>query len=114
MKNWVELSSEIEFQKSIDLSFEKPVLIFKHSTTCSISRMALDRWDRNWKDENINDFSPYYLDLLAYRNISNLIAEKLEVEHQSPQVLLIKNGSCIFSETHQSIRLQNVLSALKN
>ena len=91
-----------QLNEIIDLSHEKPVLIFKHSTRCSISRMALSKTERNW---NFTDaqVQPYYLDLLQHRIISNKIAEQFNVEHQSPQLLLIKDGKCVFSSTHNDI-----------
>lgn len=81
----------------------KTYVIFKHSTRCSISSMALNRM------ENTNFFEKqnvpfYYLDLIQYRNVSNYVSQILNVEHQSPQLLLIKNGKCIAVESHNGIR----------
>ena len=75
------------------------VFIFKHSTRCSISRMALDRLERNLK---VNA-PAYYLDLLSYRELSNLISERFSVQHESPQVLIIKNGACTLHASHNAI-----------
>jgi bacillithiol system protein YtxJ len=114
MKDWQTLTSISDLKNAIETSFQKPVLIFKHSTRCSISQMALDRFERTWTEANISKITPFYLDLIAHRDVSNQIADQLSVEHQSPQVLLIQDGKCIFSETHQSIRLQNSLDLIKN
>ena len=84
----------------------KPQVIFKHSTTCSISKMALDRFERATAPETI-DF--YYLDLLSYRSISNSIAETFQVHHESPQVILIKNGECIYDESHYGIMMDELV-----
>jgi bacillithiol system protein YtxJ len=69
--------------------------------------MALDRFNRNWTAEDKDQFDPFYLDLIAHRDVSNAIAADTGVEHQSPQVLLIENGKVVFSETHQAIRLEH-------
>lgn len=107
MENWKPLESLSQWQEARKLSFEKPVLVFKHSTRCSISQMALDRWNRSWKSDDSGKMEAYYLDLLNHRDISNAIAEETGVEHQSPQAILLVNGEPVLSETHQAIRLEN-------
>jgi bacillithiol system protein YtxJ len=107
--NW-NLLKEVSQLESIDKESESSfVLILKHSTTCSISAMALSRLERKWLDSDVTKAKPYYLDLLSYRNISNEIEKRYQVEHQSPQVLIIKNAKCIFSETHSSIRYEDIM-----
>ena len=86
-------------------SFNKPQLILKHSTTCSISKMALARLERAETPTQI-DF--HYLDLLNFRNISKEIAESFDVSHESPQVLLIKNGHCVYDESHGCIQMEEI------
>lgn len=108
---WQNLTSTQEVDKIIQDSQDKPVLIFKHSTTCGISHGAKSRLDSKWDlDESI---TPFYLDLLTYRSVSNYIAEKLGVNHQSPQVILIKNGEVIYHTSHhdiESIKIGNALT----
>lgn len=99
---WNELES-LEQLKDVEAeSFEKPIVIFKHSTRCSISRMA---WSQFQKEFTIPDakMSLYYLDLLAYREISNEIAQRFGVFHQSPQIIVIKDGKAIYDTSHESI-----------
>jgi bacillithiol system protein YtxJ len=100
--NWSPLENELQLDSIQKDSFNTPQLLFKHSTRCSISRMALSKTERNWAFEN-QQIQPYYLDLLQHRNISNKIAEVFNVEHQSPQMLIIKDGKCVFSSTHNDI-----------
>jgi len=104
--NWIPLTSEEQLDQISELSKNKPQAIFKHSTTCSISSMALGRMERSVAPESI-DF--YLLDLKQYRNISNLIAEKFQVHHESPQVLLIKKGECIYDESHYGIQMDELV-----
>lgn len=103
--NWIMLTDLGQLNEIIDSSHEKPVLIFKHSTRCSISRFALKQFENEYDlDDKI---TLYFLDLLNHRDISNEIASRFEVEHQSPQVLLIKEGKCIFNASHSSIDVQD-------
>lgn len=107
--NWNKLTSEEQIDQVITESADKPVLLFKHSTSCSISSMALDRLLRNWKTEDSDKISPYYLDLIAFRSISNLIAERFGIPHESPQVLLIKKGKVTYHESHYGISYAEIL-----
>ena len=95
--NWVKLDNKNQLEEVKTLSEKQPVLIFKHSTRCSISSTSLNRLERAWKTDEIK---PYFLDLIAFRDISNQIAEEFSVEHQSPQVLLIGQGKCVYHTSH--------------
>ena len=106
--NWNELKDDQMLDKIMSESNEKIVMIFKHSTRCSISAMAINRLERNWKDEEMANVKPYYLDLIRYRSISNEISSKFGVVHQSPQVLLIRNGSCVYEDSHMGINYENI------
>ncbi|MBL7870232.1 MAG: bacillithiol system redox-active protein YtxJ [Cyclobacteriaceae bacterium] len=118
--NWINLTSKNQLENLIIESTKEPVIIFKHSTACSISRATLDRLERNWKDGELTHVKPYFLDLLSYREISNSIAENFDVEHQSPQVLIISNGKSVFDRSHFEISFAqvehelNAIPALKN
>jgi bacillithiol system protein YtxJ len=107
--NWQPINAIDQLEKIKTASFDTPQVIFKHSTTCSISRMALDRFERATAPEKV-DF--HYLDLLNYRSISNAIAEFFQVHHESPQVILIKNGECIYDESHYGIMMDELISFL--
>jgi bacillithiol system protein YtxJ len=108
--NWNKLTSEAQIDQVILESAAKPVLLFKHSTSCSISSMSLDRLSRNWKPEDSDKIIPYYLDLLAYRNLSNLVAERFGIPHESPQVLLIQNGKVTYHESHYGISYAEIMN----
>ena len=104
--NWLPLSSIEQLDQISILSSQKPQLIFKHSTRCSISIVVKSRLEKSVNPEHI-DF--YYLDLLSYREISNQSAARFEVHHESPQVLLIVNGECIYDESQMGIRMDDIL-----
>ncbi len=94
------------------LSKTRPQLIFKHSTRCSVSSMAKRGLDMDLKQTRNAVFDIYYLDLIQYRNISNQIATRYHIQHESPQLLVIKNGQCIFNASHDDVALQDVLQRL--
>ena len=104
--NWIPLTDQNQLETIKDQSFTTPQVILKHSTTCSISKMALARLERAEAPTSIQF---YYLDLLNYRAISNAIADKFSVYHESPQILLIKNGECIFDESHGGIQMEEIV-----
>jgi len=106
--HWNELDSIEDLKKINEISETSTVMIFKHSTRCSISAMALDRMERNWKNSEIKNSKPYYLDLIAHRDISNRIAELYHVPHESPQILLIRDGRCIYNASHTDISYAEV------
>lgn len=109
---WKVLSDLSQLEMLVNESATIPVLIFKHSTRCSISDAALSRLERNWNEDAEKAMKPYYLDLIAYRSISNEVAQRFGVEHQSPQVLIIKDGKCIYSASHFDIQLGSILVQL--
>lgn len=86
--------------------------IFKHSTRCSISTMSKNRIERNW-DELPGGFNLYYLDLLTFRQVSDAISQQLGVEHESPQLLLVENGKCVFHSSHSSIDITELTQIIK-
>ena len=102
--NWINLTTMSELDKIKEDSFQSHQFIFKHSTRCSISKMVLSRF------ESTNDslsFSVYLLDLLSYRDLSNQIADDFNIKHESPQLLVIKDGECCKHSSHTSIHQLN-------
>lgn len=104
--NWLPLTEESQIEKIQQLSHQQPVVIFKHSIRCSISSMAKSRLERSSAPENV---AFYYLDLINHRALSNKIAEVFQVHHESPQILLIKNGECVYEESHNGIDMIEIV-----
>ena len=107
---WIHLTDEEQLKSIIDNSNEKAQVIFKHSSRCSISSVALQRLQ---KANHPGEVDFYFLDLIRYRPLSNKIAEIFKVRHESPQVLVIKNGQCIFNESHLSIDMHEIVDQVK-
>jgi bacillithiol system protein YtxJ len=99
---WIALTSINQLEEIKERSKVRPQFIFKHSTTCGISRMVLGMFSRNYPfDENLADL--YFLDLHAHREVSNEVGIAFQVLHQSPQLLVIKNGATVFHTSHGAI-----------
>ena len=104
--HWIHLTDEEQLKQIISKSQIRPQVIFKHSTRCSISSVALQRLQKVSQPSDI-DF--YFLDLLSYRGLSGKIAEAFGVPHESPQVLVIKDGQCVYEESHMSISMNDIV-----
>jgi len=112
--NWSNLTSTKQLDQIREESNKHPVLIFKHSTRCGISRTALDRLERNWNSDEMESVKTYFLDLLSYREISNEVAHRFDVEHESPQLIIIEKGKATVNKTHLAIDYASVSDAIKN
>ena len=99
--DWIELTDLGQLNEISTLSNEKAVAIFKHSTRCSISRMALKQFENEFNSED--KVTLYFLDLIAHRDVSNEIAQRFGVTHQSPQLILIKDGKAVYNVSHSDI-----------
>ncbi|MEL7002932.1 MAG: bacillithiol system redox-active protein YtxJ [Bacteroidota bacterium] len=111
---WIELRNVNELDQIKQKSHEEPVVIFKHSTSCAISSMAINRLERSWNSQEMNGVKPYYLDLIRHRDVSNQIAETFGVPHQSPQVLVVKNGDVVYDTSHMGINYREIKDVAKN
>ncbi|MFT6865533.1 MAG: bacillithiol system protein YtxJ [Cyclobacteriaceae bacterium] len=111
--NWEKLTSINELEKIDEQSVQAPVVIFKHSIKCSISSTALDRIERKWNQDNHPAIRAYYLDLISYKEVSNAIAAKYGVVHQSPQILMIESGKCVYNDSHFGISYDVLLDKME-
>ena len=103
---WIALTGIDELEELI--ASNNYAIIFKHSTRCPVSSMAKRTFE--FESTLIPEGIPVYLlDLIKYRELSNTIAEKWQVKHESPQVLLIKGESCIYHESHNDIEVAKVV-----
>lgn len=98
---WKNLTTEAQLDTLVQESYQRPVFIFKHSTRCGISSMTLRRFESEL--EARDNYGMYYLDLLTYRSLSDLVAERFQVWHQSPQLIMLRNGQLAHHSSHNSI-----------
>ena len=101
MSNWVDLDQVGQVESIIEHSHSRLCLIYKHSTQCPISTVAANRLQADWDKDAV--VQPYYFDLIAHRDVSNLIEDTFGVRHESPQILLIKDGKCVYHNSHLDI-----------
>ncbi|NBT87025.1 MAG: bacillithiol system redox-active protein YtxJ [Flavobacteriaceae bacterium] len=108
---WNPLLRADQIPGLMNQSHDKPILIFKHSTRCIISAMVLRELEAN--AEKLTELGHwYYLDLIANRDCSNKIAQELKVVHQSPQLIIVRNGAVLWDASHQAITPETILDAL--
>lgn len=107
MVQWTPLTTAEQLQLSLQQSHERPQIYFKHSTRCIISKMVLKNFEEHFSalPENADAL---FLDLLQYRELSNSLAEQLHVKHESPQVIVVRNGKAIYHASHDSINTPDV------
>lgn len=107
--NWIPLDQENQISEiKANTGYS---VIFKHSTRCSISMMAKKRVDMDLSDlpEGVKS---YFLDLINHRNLSSQVAEVFQIHHESPQLLLIKDGECVLHQSHGDISLEEALELI--
>lgn len=108
--NWIEITSEAQLSEI--QNNKEPSIIFKHSTRCPVSRIVKN----NFILESVllpDNVKSYHLDLIKYRDLSNLIAQKWAVRHESPQVLLIQNSECAYDASHNDIHVADIVTCIK-
>ncbi|OSY89346.1 cytosolic protein [Tenacibaculum holothuriorum] len=110
--NWRPLKSLEQLKEIKAASKKEPILIFKHSTRCGISSMVIRKFEESFTKE-MKDLKVYYLDLLSYREISNEVGYEFQVLHQSPQLLVIKNGEAVAHASHYGILEIPLISFVK-
>ncbi len=109
--NWKTLTSLSQLDDILATSSERPQVIFKHSTRCHISRAVKSNFVNEWSG-GPDDIDVFYLDLLEHRDVSNAIMNKLNVRHESPQIILIKNGKAVYHDSHNAIEAGALRDAL--
>jgi bacillithiol system protein YtxJ len=105
--NWIPLNSLEQIKTIKELSKSETILVFKHSTRCGISSMVIKRFE-NLFDSSMNNIKVYYLDLLNFRAISDEVGYSFQAQHQSPQLLIIRNEVAVLNVSHYDITTVNI------
>lgn len=105
---WKNINSEEDLAKAIEDSYQHKIAIFKHSTSCFISKTVLRNFEKELENSG-QEVEVYFLDLLANRSLSNKIAEDFGIRHESPQLIVIENGKPVNSASHQDISLSQIV-----
>ena len=104
--HWIHLTDEDQLQKIIVRSQEKPQVIFKYSSGCHLSEVIFQRLQNKGCPDQV-DF--HFLDIFAHSNISDKISDIFQIFHHSPQILIIKDGECIFNQSHPEMCLEEIM-----
>lgn len=104
--NWETLNTVEQLESIVQESMNQPVVVFKHSTRCSISSMAKSRLELNHSDQTPKI---YYLDLIAHRDVSDAVASQWKVRHESPQVLILSKGKIVYHTSHGRINMEDLI-----
>ena len=110
--DWKVINAESHLNEIDDLSRERPIAIFKHSTSCGISAGAKHRLESEWY-KIVEDLDLYYLDLLSYRAVSNAIADRYGIRHESPQIIVLRDGKPVYHTSHHRINVDDLKRALE-
>lgn len=110
MMEWRQLESIEDISKLNKSSDSKHIIIFKHSTSCGISRFVLKNFEKDIDSADFDQFEFYMLDLLKYRAVSNHISEFYDITHESPQLLHIRKGTVISHSSHSNISAGSLLA----
>ena len=102
----ISLTEEKQLEKLQQDSYEKKILVFKHSSRCGISSMVLKRFENAMSSE-VTNFDYYFLDIIKHRAISNALEDRFKIRHESPQLLVFKNGKVIADDSHYAILEMN-------
>ncbi len=112
MVPWLILKSLEQIEEILTKSNEMPVLVFKHSDRCGVSSASKSDLDRDW-DLRENEIVAYYLDVVENRAVSDEVAKRFGVRHESPQVLVIRDGAVVHTSSHWDISVRELRTALK-
>ena len=112
--HWIKLEKDKDIAELKSLSMSKICMIFKYSTRCGSSAVALDRLERSWDPNEMAIVQPFFLDLVRYRELSNRVAQEFGVLHESPQIIMVQNSRSFFDVSHFMISYDNILSAVVN
>jgi bacillithiol system protein YtxJ len=102
--SWKNIHDEAELKNLLsDSAFsDSPIVFFKHSPRCGISRMVISQFEK--KHHQLSENQTFYLiDVLSQRHLSNFLAAEFQIQHESPQLLIISSGKCISASSHDAI-----------
>ncbi len=113
MINWTSVKHPTQIDEIVELSRQKTCLIYKHSPTCSISSMARHRLEGSW-DFQEQDLATFFVDVVYDRPLSQQMAQTFGVRHESPQILVIKDGQCIHHSSHLDISVRDLKGVVES
>jgi bacillithiol system protein YtxJ len=111
INQWEVLDESVALEQLVEISYQKPVVVFKHSIRCGISSMVKNQLESDW-DFSEEEVELYYLDLINHRAISNAVADEFGVHHQSPQIIVLKDGKAVYDTSHHMVSVRAIREAI--
>jgi len=111
MSIWTDLNSSEELEQLIDKSHATPAVIYKHSSRCGTSFFVRKRLEHDWNFAD-DEVDIYFLDLISNREVSDEVAQRFGVRHESPQIIVISHGESIFDTSHGGVSVKAIKKAL--
>jgi bacillithiol system protein YtxJ len=113
MASFIPVTTEAELDGALATSADRPVLFFKHSQTCGLSAQAFDELDA-WLVDAADDPHVYIVTVQTHRHLANELTRRFNVRHETPQVLLVRNGACTWHGAHFRVTSRTVRSAYED
>ncbi|SMO59711.1 bacillithiol system redox-active protein YtxJ [Melghirimyces algeriensis] len=113
MAQWKEITTLEEWDQALLRSKDEPVLIIKHSTRCPVSADAWKEYQEFVQENAPKSASYMMVKVIESRDVSNKIAEDLDIQHKSPQAILIKDGRAVWNDSHWHITKSSLSEAVK-
>jgi bacillithiol system protein YtxJ len=110
--NWIKLNTYESLEKLVKESYNFPVVIYKHSTRCSISGMVFQRLEKSWNNDDFEGIITYFVDVIGQRELSNQIAKIFDLVHESPQLIIVSKGESVYDASHSEITYQEIKKKL--
>lgn len=109
-----EIMTEADWKKVLEKSKEEPVFVFKHSTECPVSAGAAHRTNTFISKETTQDTPNFYfVKVIERKPVSKTIEANMKVKHESPQLLLLKDGKALWNTSHENITAGRIKTALQ-
>lgn len=109
--HWKAVTSEADIKEILLLSNERPQIIYKHSTRCATSYLALKNL-QNLSEKDFEKADFYMLDVIQQREVSRAIADKIGVRHESPQLIVVEGGEVVWHGSHYQVKAQVISDLL--
>ena len=108
----IELRTQQDFERILEESHRHPVVVFKHSTQCSLSEGALDELN-TFVDENQEIVCGMLL-VIESRPLSDEVEERFGIRHESPQAFVVVDGQPVWNASHRHITTRALQDATRN
>ncbi len=112
MRNYHEIISTESLVEALKLSERETVLFFKHSATCGVSVRAFNEFQKYLESPAASLARNYVIVVQESREASDELASLVEVEHESPQAIVVRDGRAVWNDSHLAIKSEKLANAV--